>query len=322
MTKNVLITGANAGLGLETARQLALRSDYGQIFVSARTQDKADKAVASLVERTGTPADRFTSVLFDLLDTDSVERAVDELAVGGVHLDAIVLNAGGLSLLVDGRLAPAPSGNTRLFEMNVGGHARLVNGLLERGVLASDGTVVFAATEGVRGVPRMGMKTPVLPEGELDAVLASVARGEHVSGKADPTYEYALVKLVGTAWMSHLAERRGLRALAVSPGATAGTNAGNNVSLGMRVMWELTMPLMKLFGVAHGVDAGAARYVQALDDSSMIAGTFYASADARMSGPLVAQTTEQQPLLGDADFIAACGRLLGGSGETSPNVAS
>ena len=316
MNKNVLITGANAGLGLETARQLALRSDYGRIFVSARSQDKADSAITFLVEQTGVPADRFEPVLFDLLDMGSIDRAVETLASAGVHLNAIVLNAGGLSTPVDGKLPPAPSGNTRLFDMNVGGHAQLVNGLLDRGVLASGDTVVFAGTEGVRGVPSMGIGRPVLPQGELDTVLAKVVRGEHITGKADPRNEYGLVKLIGTAWMTYLAQHRGLRALTVSPGATAGTNAGKNVPLGMRVMFWMMMRLMKVFGRAHGVDTGAARYIQGLEDSSLMAGAFYASPGFRMSGALVAQAEEQQPLLGDADFIAACGRLLG-DGEVS-----
>lgn len=52
-----------------------------------------------------------------------------------------------------------------------------------------------------------------------------------------------------------------------------------------------------------------------LEDGALVADAFYASPGSRMSGALVTQTVEQQPLLGDADFIAACGRLLGGSSE-------
>lgn len=315
MKKDVLITGANAGLGLETARQLALRSDFGRIFVTARSQGKADHAIAYLVEQTGQPEARFEPVLFDLFEADTIHRAVEALASAGVHLNAIVLNAGGLSMPVDGKLPLAPSGNTRLFDMNVGGHAHLVNGLLDRGVLSAGDTVVFAGTEGVRGVPSMGIAKPELPQGEVDAVLAKVVRGEHITGTADPRDEYGLVKLIGTAWMTYLAQHRGLRALTVSPGATTGTNAGNNVPLRMRGMFWVMMRLMKLFGRAHGVNTGAARYIQGLDDSSLIAGAFYASPGSRMSGALVAQSAEQQPMLGDADFIAACGRLLGDSGD-------
>lgn len=308
MNKNVLITGANAGLGLETARQLARRSDYGRIFVSARSPNKADSAIAYLVEQTGVSADRFEPVLFDLLDTDSIQRAVQVLASRGVHLDEIVLNAGGMSTPVGGKLPLAPSGNTRLFDMNVGGHARLVNEMLDRGVLSSGDTVVFAGSEAARGV--------VLPQGEQSGLLARVVRGEHTTGSIDPRYEYGLVKLIGTVWMTYLAQHRGLRALTVSPGASAGTNAGN-VPFAMRVVFSVMMRIMKLFGRAHGVDTGAARYVRALGDGSLVAGAFYASPPSRWSGPLVAQTVEQQPLLGDEDFIAACGRLLGDSTEAS-----
>ncbi|MCH9681699.1 MAG: SDR family NAD(P)-dependent oxidoreductase [Deltaproteobacteria bacterium] len=129
-----------AGLGLETARQLALRPDYVRIFVSVRSPNKAGSAIAHLVEQTGVSADRFEPVLFDLLDTDSIAQAVEVLASRGVHLDGSLLNAGGMSTPVGGKLPLASSRNTRSFDRNVGGHARLVNEVLDRGVLSSGDT--------------------------------------------------------------------------------------------------------------------------------------------------------------------------------------
>ncbi|MGB8403125.1 MAG: hypothetical protein WCE30_03500 [Mycobacterium sp.] len=50
-----LITGANAGLGKDAARQLALFDDVGTIFLACRNEIKARAAQADLQRSTGRP---------------------------------------------------------------------------------------------------------------------------------------------------------------------------------------------------------------------------------------------------------------------------
>jgi len=307
---SILVTGANSGLGLDAARQLAARPDT-DLWISARSQGKADAAIDTLVAG-GADRSRVRSLIFDLVEPATIASAIDRLAATGVTLDGVVLNAGGLVSPVDGKLQTAGDGTTVMFAMNVGGHARLVQGLLDRDLLADGATVVFAGSEASRGIPSMRVVAPGLPSGELDDAVRAVARGEHVTGKADPMAEYALVKLIGTAWMQDLARRRpDLRALTVSPGMTTGTSGADSLPAPMRVMMKyLAMPLFKLFGSAHGVEDGAARYLQGLDDPSLDNGAFYASAWPGLTGPLTRQAPERQPLLDHEGFAAATGRFL------------
>jgi short-subunit dehydrogenase len=53
MNESVLITGANIGLGKETARQLALRKETKKVILFCRNQAKAESAKKDLETQTG-----------------------------------------------------------------------------------------------------------------------------------------------------------------------------------------------------------------------------------------------------------------------------
>jgi NAD(P)-dependent dehydrogenase (short-subunit alcohol dehydrogenase family) len=87
--QTVLITGANKGIGFETARQLA-RAGY-HIFLGARDKALGDKAVEQL------KAEGFADVellLIDVTSQQSVQQAHNELAGKIAHLDVLINNAG------------------------------------------------------------------------------------------------------------------------------------------------------------------------------------------------------------------------------------
>lgn len=87
--QTVLITGANKGIGLETARQLAKAGYY--IFLGSRDQDRGQKAVVQLQSEGYTDIEL---LLIDVADEQSVQQAHDELAKRIDHLDVLVNNAG------------------------------------------------------------------------------------------------------------------------------------------------------------------------------------------------------------------------------------
>ena len=53
MNKSVLITGANVGIGKETARQLAKKPETEKIYLACRNEGRAEAAKQSLEAETG-----------------------------------------------------------------------------------------------------------------------------------------------------------------------------------------------------------------------------------------------------------------------------
>jgi NAD(P)-dependent dehydrogenase (short-subunit alcohol dehydrogenase family) len=95
--KTVMITGANAGIGKEIARQLALRPEFGRIYLACRNAERASTAKAELEGETG-------RTIFDIILMDVADLASVRAALAGIDepLDALVMNAGVIGPAVDG----------------------------------------------------------------------------------------------------------------------------------------------------------------------------------------------------------------------------
>ena len=68
--KTVLITGANAGIGKDVARQLASRPEFARIYLACRNEDRAIRARSELESVTGRSI--FDIILMDVADLGSV----------------------------------------------------------------------------------------------------------------------------------------------------------------------------------------------------------------------------------------------------------
>lgn len=279
-----LITGANAGLGKDVARQLALRSDVDAVHLACRDQAKAELAQADLQRITGRPV--FKVLIMDTADLNSVRAA---LATIDQPLRAVLLNAGGTGGPTP--MARTVEGATTIFASNVLGHAVLLEGLLDAGLLTS--TAVLTGSEAARGVPKLRIKRPTFATRSVGE-FASVIDGSFFYGrKVDPMLAYGQVKYVGALWMSALARKHpDLRLLTVSPGNTSGTDALRDLATLPRViMQHVVMPYVgPIFGVAHPLEVGAKRLLDALVAGDLRSGGFYASAAKTLTGPLVDQS--------------------------------
>jgi len=275
--KTVLITGANAGLGKEVARQLALRPEFARIYLACRNKDRAIAAKAEL--EAATDRHIFDIVLMDVADLGSVRAGL--AAVDG-SVDALVMNAGVIGPQSMGLTA---DGVTTVFETNVLGHVVLLEGLLAEGRLGE--VAVFVGSEAVRGVPKLRMKGPSWVSHSADE-FATVIDGSYFAGKkADFNLGFGQAKYIGALWMAYLARQHpDRRFITVSPGNTTGTQAASDLPLPMRIAAKYVMPTL---GLAHKLDVGAKRLVDGVTDPTLSSGVFYASAANTLKGPMVNQ---------------------------------
>jgi NAD(P)-dependent dehydrogenase (short-subunit alcohol dehydrogenase family)/uncharacterized protein (DUF1330 family) len=275
--KTVLITGANAGIGKEVARQLALRADVARIYLAGRNHDRVRTAKAELEAATGRSI--FEIVVMDVADLGSVRAGL--AAIEG-SVDALVMNAGVIGPQSMGLTA---DGVTTSFATNVLGHVVLLEGLLAEGRLGE--VAVFAGSEAVRGVPKLRMKGPSFVSTSADE-LATVIDGSYFAGRRpDFNLAFGQAKYIGALWMAHLARQHpDRRFITVSPGNTTGTQVTGNLPLPMRIAAKYVMPTL---GLAHKLEVGAKRLVDAVTDPTLSSGVFYASAANKLTGPLVNQ---------------------------------
>ena len=279
-----MITGANVGIGKEVARQLAQSGNYRKVYLACRNPAKADLAKKDLEKTTGKPI--FEVLVMDVSDPTSVRAALSTLRE---PIDDLVMNAGGSGGKTP--LALTKDGVTEIFAANVLGHVVLLDELLKADNLKK--AAVFVGSEAARGIPKFGMKRPNLTTSSVDE-FASLCDGTYFRDrKPDATLAYGQVKYVGAMWMASTARRNPkLRLLTVSPGNTRGTDGPRSLPTPLRIFVQyVAMPvIMPLFGLIHDLEHGAKRLVEGLNDPSLKSGTFYASQEKKLTGPVIDQS--------------------------------
>ena len=194
-----VVTGANGGLGLEVARELARKG--GLVVMAARDQAKAEAAVASI--RDEVPGASLELQPLDLASQASVREAAKRVLAGHGRIDILVNNAG---------LMGIPERRTEDgFEMQLAvnhlGHFTLT-ALLLPALLASDGARVVSVTSTGRHAGR-----PLDPA------------NPHLAGSYEPWRAYGQSKLANLHFALELDRRfraagTPARSIVVHPGFT------------------------------------------------------------------------------------------------------
>jgi NAD(P)-dependent dehydrogenase (short-subunit alcohol dehydrogenase family) len=143
-----LVTGANRGIGRETARQLA-EQDY-DVIVSARDDEKAREAAEAIGGR---------PLTLDVSDPASIEQAAKAISDDPGELDVLVNNAG---IVVDGGVPGADpdfEAIQRTLDTNFYGAYRLTVALLPL-LRKSEHPRIVNVSSGMGGVAEMGGFVP------------------------------------------------------------------------------------------------------------------------------------------------------------------
>lgn len=215
--KTALVTGANSGIGLETALELAAHG--ATVLLACRNPHKAQEALAHI--QALAPGATLEVVPLDLASLASVRRAAETVAAGHQRLDLVVNNAG----IMGTPARTSQDGYELQFATNHLGHFALT-GLLLPGLLAAPGARVVTVTSLLH---RIG----------------------HLSETDDPAHprHYRRWSAYGTSKLANLLfthelerrfERAGAGAVAVSahPGWTRSNLAANGPVLGRPALWR------------------------------------------------------------------------------------
>ncbi|MGH3585559.1 MAG: SDR family NAD(P)-dependent oxidoreductase [Pseudonocardia sp.] len=140
--RTAVITGANTGLGFETAKILAARR--ATVILAVRDRDKGEKAAARIAETTRGADVR--SHHLDLSSLASVRETAEELRAGHERIDLLINNAG-VMYTPRGRTA---DGVETQFGINHLGHFALTGLLLDRMLTVPGSRVVTVSSTGHR----------------------------------------------------------------------------------------------------------------------------------------------------------------------------
>jgi len=252
--REAVVTGANAGIGFETTRVLALRGC--RVVMACRNAEKARAARnAILLGSSGRiPPERLELADLDLADFDSVRACAKALLEKGRPIHLLINNAG--VMLPDRRVTK--SGFEAHFGINHLGHFLLTHLLLDRLRESAPARVVVVASEAMQMAG-------------LDAELSDL---NWETRKFSGWRSYGSSKLMNALFANEL-ERRysgdGLVSNSLHPGIVK-TELAKDQTLSMRLVGILALPFMKQ------IDRGAATTVHlaVADEHAEAGGGYYA----------------------------------------------
>lgn len=242
--KTFLVTGANTGIGRETARALAARG--ARVYVAGRSEEKTRAAMEEIAAETGSRVLEF--VALDLGDLDSVRACADAFLATGQPLHGLVNNAG-----LAGQRGATRSGFELHFGTNHVGPFLLTGLLLDRLRESAPARIVTLSSEGhyrAKGI-------------DFDAVRSPTKTRTGF-------YEYCVSKLANVLHAQELARRldgSGVTTYALHPGAVAS-------DIWRRVPWPVR-PLIKRRMLSPQQGAATSLYCATAPELADESGQYY-----------------------------------------------
>lgn len=168
--RHVLITGANVGIGLETAKALAASSAFDVVTLACRDAARAERALA-VIRGDSRPGCEIRARALDLASLASCADFGKAWMDDGEALDCLVANAGVMAVP---KFTPTVDG----FELQVGvnhlGHYAAIGGVFASIVAASemnggDGRIVVVSSEAHRIATRGAARDDLFGEKSYSA---------------------------------------------------------------------------------------------------------------------------------------------------------
>lgn len=259
--KYALVTGANTGIGKETARVLALRGAH--VTMACRNQEKAEQARRQIVDISGgrIPIEQLDLLELDLNALASVRKSAESFNGRGISLDLLVNNAG--------IMIPMERRTEDDFEAHLGinhlAHFLFTNLIMES-LTKSEGCRVVCVASSAMG---MATLTPALED-------LNWKRRKHSGFRS-----YGDSKLMNLMFARELNRRQGKNGVvanALHPGVIA-TELARDQSLPFMAMGIFMLPFMK--SVPRG--AATSIYVATNPDYASRGGLFFS--DCREKKP-------------------------------------
>ena len=136
--KTVMITGADAGLGFETALKIAADGEL-DLILACRNEEKAKAACEEITAATGNG--NVSVELLDVSSLESIRACADRIAISGRKLDVLINNAG----ISPQHSGTTPDGFELVFETNYLGPFALT--LLLLPCMAPEGGIFMVSSD-------------------------------------------------------------------------------------------------------------------------------------------------------------------------------
>lgn len=251
--RNILITGANTGIGRATAEILAARGAH--VLLACRSFDKTQPVIDG-IRAAGGAADM---VMLDLGDLDQVRRCAEGLLATDRPINVLLNNAG-----LAGTRGLTKSGFELAFGTNHVGHFLFTMLLMPRLLASPSSRIVNVASKShyqARGI-------------DFDAVHTSTSS---ITGLP----EYEVSKLANVLFTKELARRigpKGVRSYSLHPGVVAS-------DAWRRVPWPFRQ-LMKLMMITNEKGALTSIYCATSPEVEGQDGLYYDECQQRVPNPL------------------------------------
>ncbi len=284
-----VVTGANSGIGEETARALARQG--ATVVLACRNRDRAAATAAAL--RADTGAAEVHTVVCDLADLASVRAAADELLGRFDRLDVLVNNAGGI-------LAPrrtTAQGFEATFGVNHLGHVALTLWLLDRITASAPSRIVNVSSLAHWAAVR-GMRFDDLQSERRYRAFDAYARSK-------------LANIHFTRELARRLEGTGVTANAVHPGPV---RSGFGMDGDLAGLFGVGNRLIRPFEISPAAGAATSVYVATAPELAAVTGGYFARCRPARLAPWARSESDARRLWDESR------RLLAEAGFPVPDV--